>query len=359
MHAGFHICALPSIISYVLKCTVICPKSPCVEERQYAYVGDKGIRQRLVRYEFLPVTTHFWKPNEDYVSKMIVALKGIVLEGDIVVISEKAISTATSNIVDENGVKPSLTAHVMAKYWMRYFWAYFLGPICHLEKRTLSHFKKYPLKEGSVHKQVALQHAGFLQALEQGSEGGIDGSNLPYSYVSLPLDDATRNAELIQAKIRVELGKNVAVMIVDTDKTYSWRNFHFTSRPKPIVGIHSVGGFAAYVVGRVLKLNKRATPLAVVGVNLNVEEALNIAESVDKTRGFGAGKTIWDMAQAFNVSLTGISWRILEAIEHKPIVLARPLRSMKHVMSSHDGFGQSSPTNSKRHGKAQIDRRIK
>ena len=52
---------------------------------------------------------------------------------------------------------------------------------------TVKTTAQLPVRVKSRHKQVALQYAGFWQALMFGSEGGIDGSNLPYSYVSLTL----------------------------------------------------------------------------------------------------------------------------------------------------------------------------
>lgn len=275
------------------------------------------------RYRFLSIRTKFWRPKQDYVARIVAALKGKVREGDVVVVSEKALSTATGNTIDESTVKPGLIACFLAKYWMRYVWGYALGPLCNLRRKTICHLKNYPLKEGSAHKQVALRWSDFLQALMHGSEGGIDGSNLLYAYVSLPLNDACHVAETIRNSIRAMLGEDVAVMIVDTDKTYSWRNFHFTPRPKPIEGILSLGGFIAYVVGRALKLKKRATPLTVVGAKMSVEEALDVAELANRARGFGAGRTIWDMAESFNVSLASVSWKMLENVAHKPIVIAR------------------------------------
>ena len=83
---------------------------------------------------------------------------------------------------------------------------------------------------------------GFFAALMFGSEGGIDGSNFPYSYVSLPLNNADEVAQEIREQIFVRLERNVCVIIADTDKTYKFRNFFFTPRPKPMKGIHSFGG---------------------------------------------------------------------------------------------------------------------
>jgi len=120
-----------------------------------------------------------------------------------------------------------------------------------------------------------------------------------------------------------ELSKDVTVIIADTDKTYSWRNFHFSPRSKPMKGIHSMGGLAAYVAGRVLRLKRRATPLAVAGAKIHVEEALTISEFANRARGFGSGRTVWDMAKNFQVPLTSVSWEMLAEVEHKPIVITR------------------------------------
>jgi F420-0:gamma-glutamyl ligase-like protein len=274
-------------------------------------------------YKVLAVTTKYWRPKENYLQEIVKGVEGKIADGDFVVISEKAISTALNNILDENKVKPNWSAKLISKYWMRIVWGYFLGPLCHFRGKLLHYLRDYPLEMGSRHKQVALRHAGLLQALMFGSEGGIDGSNLAYFYVSLPLNDAISIAQEILKQIRLRLGKKVSVIIVDTDKTYSFKNFHFTPRPKPIKGIHSLGGFISYVVGRMFKLKKRATPIAVVGCKISVEKALEIAEIANRSRGFGAGRTVWDMAAKFKVGLSEVSWDMLETVKHKPMVIVR------------------------------------
>jgi len=275
------------------------------------------------RYKTVAVTTRYWRPEEDYLHQLVDAIENKIENRDVVTISEKAISTAVGNIVDESVIKPSWMARLLAKYWMRYMWGLFLGQLCRLRKTTIRHIREYPIKEGSAHKQVALEHAGFLQALMFGSEGGIDGSNLPYSYVSLPLTNASQTAQKIRSYIESKLGKNVIVMIVDTDKTYSMRGFHFTPRLKPINGIHSSGGFLAYVIGRLFKVKRRATPVAVAGSETPVEKVLEIADIANRARGFGAGRTVWDMAETFKVSITSVSWDMLDTIQHKPIVIVK------------------------------------
>ncbi|UCC58395.1 MAG: coenzyme F420-0:L-glutamate ligase [Candidatus Bathyarchaeum sp.] len=276
------------------------------------------------RYKAVAIKTQYWKPGENYLKQLVKAIDGTVEDGDFVTVSEKAVSTALGNLIDEKEVEASWLARFLAKYWMRFIWPYILGPLCHLRKRTINYLRSYPLEEGSLHKQVAILHSGFLQALMHGSEGAIDGSNLPYSYVSLPLENAQEIAQQLRERIESELGKKVTAVIVDTDKTYSLRGLHFTPRPKPLKGIHSCGGFLAYLAGRLFKLERRATPLAVAGSQITTEEALEIAKIANRTRGAGTGRTVWDMAKTFNVKLTGVTWKMLESVEHRPIVIIRP-----------------------------------
>jgi F420-0:gamma-glutamyl ligase-like protein len=271
----------------------------------------------------MTVTTKYWRPGENYLQQIIDSIKNSVAEGDFVAISEKAISTALGNIVDESKIQSTWLSRFLARYWMRLFSGHVLGPMCHLKKKTIQHFRTYPIEEGSAHKQVALQYAGFLQALMPWSEGGIDASNLPYSYVSLPLKNAQHIAKIINEHIKAGLRKNVTVMIVDTDKTYSLGNLHFTPRPKPIKKIHSFGGVITYAAGRFFKMKQRATPIAVAGRQIHAEEALEIAEIANRSRGFGAGRTVWDMADTFKVALTDVTWGMLDKVEHKPIVIVK------------------------------------
>jgi len=280
----------------------------------------------MVKYKALPIATKYWRPGQNYAEEIIDGVKGKISNRDFVVISEKAISTALRNVIDENKVKPSFSARLIAKYWMRMIWGYLLGPLCHFRERLLQYLREYPIEMGGRHKQVALQQAGLLQALMFGSEGGIDGSNLAYAYVSLPLTNADEIAEKIRKQIQIRLGKKIFVMIVDTDKTYSFRNFHFTPRPTPLKGIHSFGGFTTYVIARTFKLKKHPTPIALVGCETSVEEASKIANIANRVRGFGAGRTVWDMVEKFEVGLTDVSWEMLETVKHKPIVIVRRSR---------------------------------
>jgi F420-0:gamma-glutamyl ligase-like protein len=277
----------------------------------------------MAKYYALAATTDYWKPSDNYLEKIVKALENKIENGYFVVISEKAISTALGNIIDESNVKPSLNAKILAHFWMRIVWGYNLGIICHFGPRLLRRLREYPLEEGSRHKQLALQHAGLMHALMFGSEGAIDGSNLPYSYVSLPLKNPEQEAQKIRRQILKKLRKNVCVIIADTDKTYIFKNFFFTPRPKPIRGIQSFGGIILYIIGKILRLKKSSTPLAVTGCNILPAEALKITNIADRARGAGSGATVWDMASRFHVEIDGVSWDMLTRIKHKPIVVVK------------------------------------
>jgi F420-0:gamma-glutamyl ligase-like protein len=277
----------------------------------------------MTAYYALALRTSYWMPGEDYISKIVGSIEAKIETGDFLVVSEKALSIAMGNIVDESNVKPSFTAKVLARFWMKKVWSYPLGILSNFGQRLLSRLRNYPFESGSRHKQVSLEQAGFMQALMFGSEGGIDGSNLAYSYVSLPIKNAQEIALKIRREISDRLKSEVCVIIADTDKTYKWHNFFLTPRPSPMKGIQSFGGVITYVLGRMLRLKRSSTPLATADRNLSAAEALTITNIADKARGPGSGATVWDMAARFQVDINNVSWEMLSKITHKPLVIVR------------------------------------
>jgi len=245
--------------------------------------------------------------------------------GDILVLSEKAISVATGRIVDEAQIRPGTTAKILAKFWMRPVWGCLLASICRLSRLTTERLRSYPLREGAAHKQLALSHVGFLGALRHGSEGGVDVSNVPYSYASLPLERPDEAAKNILETLRRTNPVDMTILIVDSDKTYTWRNLHICPRSTTIRGIVNLG-LLAYVAGRAFRLRPRSTPVAIAGEPLSVEEALRAAALANKARGSGSGRTAWDMAERFGVGLTEVTWESLTRIKHRPIVIVRKIR---------------------------------
>ena len=55
----------------------------------------------MTKYYALPLATKYWKPGDNYLDIILEALEKKVADGDFVVISEKALSTARGRIIDE------------------------------------------------------------------------------------------------------------------------------------------------------------------------------------------------------------------------------------------------------------------
>jgi len=276
----------------------------------------------LKKYQTITPKSRYWKPNIDYKIALQKLLKDRICNDDVIVISEKAIATASGRICDESKHKPSLLAKFLAIFWMRIVWGHFLAQFSRMSKNNISRLQQYPFKEGSSHKQVTLSYAGFLQSLRHGSEGGIDVTNLPYSYSCIPFVDPEIIASDIRRYIEEILDRNIDVMISDSDKTYSFFSFHLSPRKSCLNGIHCFG-VIAFILGRFFKLRPRSTPIAFTRNENNPEEALRIAALSNRARGDGAGRTIWDVAERFKVDITGVTWNMLESMPHYPVVIVR------------------------------------
>ena len=278
-----------------------------------------------MKYIARPIRTSYWKMGHDWLGEIVHRVERIIREKDFLVISEKAVSVAVGRVIDEETVRPTFLARLIAVGWMRIVWGWILGYLCHLSRANIARLRQYPIEKGAAHKQLALEQAGFVQALRHGSEGGIDTSNLPFSLVSLPLDDPEKIAAKIRDRVFVETKKNITVLIVDSDKTYSLYGLHMSPRSTSIRSIRCLGLFA-YMLGRLFKLTPRSTPLALIGENLSAEEVLEISAAANKVRGFGAGRTAWDMGEAFHVKPHEVTWEMLGTVKHTPVVIVRRQR---------------------------------
>lgn len=278
-----------------------------------------------VKYQAIALRTKYWKPGEKYSSIILEVISNVISDGDSVVISEKAVSIAQNRIIDEGRTKPGFTARFLSKIWMRVIWGNLLGKLCHMTRLTRKRLRNYPLEDGAIHKQVCLKNVGFLQALRHGSEGGIDVTNLPYAYAVLPLKNAKNEAKILQQKIFEETGRHVSVIIADTDKTYKLGNKNYTPLPKAEGRIIVGGGVFIYVLCRILRCKRRATPVGYAGQLRSIEDLLDISETANRARGVGAGRTPWHMAERFGVGLTEVTWEMLERVAHYPVVVVKSL----------------------------------
>ena len=92
--------------------------------------------------------------------KVVEAIKnsGIKLEdGDFVVLSEKMVSTAEGNFVEESKFKPGILAY-LCYYWSKYVWGYVLGKLLKVKEDKIKKDKEdkiiYIGKAKSLKKRV-------------------------------------------------------------------------------------------------------------------------------------------------------------------------------------------------------------
>lgn len=274
-----------------------------------------------MKIKTLTLRCRYWRPGTNYEKEITKRVEKYVKDGDIVAVSEKAVSTASSNIVDEALIKPGRLAWFLSSFWTRRIWGGPLGRIIGLKEQTIKNLQNYPKLEGAAHKQLSLSKVGFLQSLRHYSEGGIDASNLPYTYVSLPLKKPSGIASSIREEILRKTGVKVTVMIIDGDTTYSWKNFHLAPRKVESPGLIHFGGFMTFIIGRLLGFKARQTPIAISGDSINPDRALWYAHLFHKLCGGGAGRTAWSMSENMDTSLTGVTWEMLESVEHYPITI--------------------------------------
>lgn len=268
-------------------------------------------------YIVIPIETGYIKPN-DNLDAIINPAKELMEDNDYLVIAETPISVSQNRLVDESKYKPSLTAKFLTTVWSKYLWGYVFGPALKIKKRTIKNLRKLP-EETKAHKEVVLQLYGLKHALKPASEAGIDLSNAPGTYVSL----LPENPEQVAKDIKSEIGKDVCVMIIDTDATYMKNGKYFTGLPIAIEGIDADNGFFGYVKGQ-LSENMGSTPLG-CSEKMDVETALkiaNIAEDYQKSLSTEM-KTIHSVKAVLGTEIDEVTIEDLDSITHTPAVIIR------------------------------------
>ena len=279
---------------------------------------DKNIKHVINGdYMVIPIETGYIKPNED-LSSIINPACELMEDGDYLVIAETPVSISQGRLIDESEYTPSLTAKFLTTVWSKYLWGYVFGPILKIKKRTIKNLRRLP-DETKAHKEVVLQLYGLKHALKPASEAGIDLSNAPGTFVSLLPEDP----EKVACEIKAEIGKNVCVMIIDTDATYMKNGNYFTGLPIAIDGIEADKGVFGYVKGQLCE-NMGSTPLG-CSEEISVEKALkiaNIAEDYQKSLSTEM-KTIHSVKEVLGTSEGEVTIEALDSITHTPAVIIR------------------------------------
>lgn len=270
-------------------------------------------------YIVIPIETGYIKPNDD-LNCIIEPAKELMEDGDYLVIAETPISVSQGRLIDEADYSPSLTAKFLTVIWSKYLWGYILGPVLGIKSRTIKNLRKLP-KETYAHKEVVLQLYGLKHALKPASEAGIDLSNAPGTCVSL----LPENPEKVACEIKNSIGKDVCVMIIDTDATYMKNGKYFTGLPIAIEGIDADNGFFGYLKGQ-LSENMGSTPLG-CSEKMSVETALeiaNIAEDYQKSLSTEM-KTIHSVKAVLGSEIDEVTIEDLDSITHTPAVIIRKI----------------------------------
>ena len=283
-------------------------KSENLENIKHVINGD---------YIVIPIETGYIKPHDNLDSIINPAME-LMEDEDYLVIAETPISVSQGRLVDESKYTPSLTAKFLTTVWSKYLWGYVLGPLLKIKKRTIKNLRRLP-EETKAHKEVVLQLYGLKHALKPASEAGIDLSNAPGTYVSL----LPENPEKVAKEIKKEIGKEVCVMIIDTDATYMKNGKYFTALPIAIEGIDADNGVFGYVKGQ-LSQNMGSTPLG-CSEKIDVETALkiaNIAEDYQKSLSTEM-KTIHSVKAVLGTEIDEVTIEDLDSITHTPAVIIR------------------------------------
>jgi len=273
------------------------------------------------KYTAIPVKTDYIKPGESY-NIIIERAKDLLEDGDFLVISETPISISQGMIVDEAEFEPTILSSILADVWSKYIWGYILGPIFRIKRRTIENLRKLP-PEARTHKKVILDYYGLKHALKPASEAGVDLSNVPGTFVSLLPDKPGRVALDIARKIFKDPGRDVTVMIIDTDASYEFAGRKFTSLPIAVDGIKCDLGIWGYILGRFGRIIG-PTPLG-ISKSHDINETLKIAQTAEDYHKKNEMdiETVYDMKNMFDGDINGVTIEMLNSVEHTPAVIVR------------------------------------
>ena len=289
-------------------------KAKTKEGVEYKFVETK-------KYIIIPIETNYIKPNES-LDPIINIATAILKNNDYLVIAETPIAISQGRLIDETNFKPSIKAKFLAICWSKYIWGYILGPVLKIKKRTIQNLKRLP-EASKRHKELVLQLYGWKHALKPASEAGIDLSNAPGTLVSLLPKNPEKVAKKIALKIKNKAGKNINVLIVDTDATYKRGKKYFTSLPVAIEPISANNGVFAYILGQ-LSENVGSTPIG-SSCKIPIEKALkiaNLAEDYQKTLSTNM-ETIYSAKDVLKTSENTVTFESLDSIVHTPAVIVR------------------------------------
>lgn len=193
---------------------------------------------------------------------------------------------------------------------------------------TLELLLTTPLELLASHKKLALAVGGLRHVLKPVSEAGIDATNLPYRYVSLPVREVDRIAVEIRERLVGSTGFDLNVLVVDSDKTFKPKNVEglaIATRPSKVRGVVDLGALA-YLLGRKLRrmFVEYPTPVAYSGVWVGLKLILRVSKHADAAQGYGAGTNLLEAVRNLGrADLTSVRWVDLMRTRQYPAVVVR------------------------------------
>ncbi|MCS7369266.1 MAG: coenzyme F420-0:L-glutamate ligase [archaeon GBS-70-058] len=285
--------------------------------------GEKRWKFRGYRKPF-----KYWIPGTNIVNEILKGYGKLLKNGDLIAISEKAICTAKGNIYDESRIISIDPITKISSYIVnKLLWGKILSS--KLPSEAVEMIRRIPIKYMAPHKKLALKYGGLIQFLKPYSEAGIDATNLPYTYVSLPLKEADREARYIKYKIERKLKIEVNILIVDTDRTFKIKgidNIAITTRPSTVNGLIDMGGLG-FIIGKIFKnklFEEYPTPIAYKGTYMNLTDILEVTKFADKMMGHGFGRNVMEMLNKIGKrSFEEVKWSDMYRIKHYPAIVIR------------------------------------
>ncbi len=265
-----------------------------------------------------------WTPGVDVVDEIVRVYAGLLEPSDILVLSDKALSVAYGYIYNEELVSIN-TVDLLYTRLARFLWTRVFREF--IGSNTASVLEKTPLRDLARHKKLVLR-LGFKYLFKPVSEAGVDTTNLPYTYVSIPMDRACIVADEIRRELLYRLGVDVNILVVDSDKCFKPRfldNIAFSTRPSFVKGVVDLG-VIAYVIGRAYPSLFKAypTPVAYSGEWIGLKALLKIARHADRVRGCGVGRNVYEVLERLGKrDYREVSWSDLSRFTHYPVVVAR------------------------------------
>ncbi len=270
----------------------------------------------------------FWLPNTDVAREIYYKYKSLIRDNDFIVVSDKALSVAYGYIYNEGVLKSGLTYEIATWIISRFIWGrIFTKPF---SKSILYILRCIDIATLAKHKRLSLRIGGLKHFIKPISEAGIDTTNLPYEYASIPIPkgELVRIIDELYLEIRRLFNKRVNLLVLDSDKCYKPKLLEevaFSTRYSIVRGIIDLGGIA-YFIGKYFDkyFNEYPTPVAYKGVRLPLRMLLLISKICERSRGFGLGRNIVEVCNRLGrINLSSVRWIDLLKIKHYPVIICR------------------------------------